>query len=112
MDGEPPARTPEEFQSGGLAMFRARAMSAARAVRSAPDDTARVDLESARLQGADPRPTAGARGRDQGFPDRGRLKERRSPRPESRCRGADYRPAPGLRLAVRSDRLGHRPPVL
>ena len=42
-------------------MFRARAKGAARDVRSAPDDTARVDLESARCQGADSRRADGAR---------------------------------------------------
>ena len=41
-----------------------------------------------------------------------RREDRRPPRPQPRLRRADHRPAPGVRLPARADRLRHRPPGL
>src|SRR5260370_10377236 len=81
-------------------------------VRSAPDDIARIGHKPARCQGAQLGAATGAGGRDPGLPDRGRVAQRRPPGSEPRRGGADNRAGPGLRLALRPDRLGHRASVL
>ncbi len=55
---------------------------------------------------------AGARGGDPVLPRRLRGQDRRPPRPQPRGRRADDRPAPGVRVPARRDRVRHRPPVL
>ena len=73
---------------------------------------ARIDQRSGGPAGARCRGVARARGRDPRHADRRGGRQRRPPRLQPGCGRAHAGAAPGLRLAPRRHRVGHRPPGL